>query len=42
MAARLVSGTVNSLIEWYRPGRVDVADLVDAVERQVFDGLLAR
>ncbi len=42
VAARLVSGTVNSLIEWYRPGRVDVAALVDAVERQVFDGLLAR
>jgi AcrR family transcriptional regulator len=40
VAARLLSGTVNSLIEWYRPGRVTVADLVDAVERQVFDGLL--
>ncbi|WP_414638318.1 TetR/AcrR family transcriptional regulator [Actinomycetospora sp.] len=40
VAARLLSGTVNSLIEWYRPGRVTVPDLVDAVERQVFDGLL--
>jgi AcrR family transcriptional regulator len=40
VAARLLSGTVNSLIEWYRPGRVAVPDLVDAVERQVFDGLL--
>jgi AcrR family transcriptional regulator len=40
VAARLLSGTVNSLIEWYRPERVAVADLVDAVERQVFDGLL--
>ena len=41
VAARLLSGTVNSLIEWYRPERVDLAELVDAVERQVFDGLLA-
>jgi AcrR family transcriptional regulator len=41
VAARLLSGTVNSLIEWYRPERVDLAALVDAVERQVFDGLLA-
>ncbi len=40
IAARLLSGTVNSLIEWYRPERMAVADLVDAVERQVFDGLL--
>jgi AcrR family transcriptional regulator len=40
IAARLLSGTVNSLIEWYRPERMAVPDLVDAVERQVFDGLL--
>jgi AcrR family transcriptional regulator len=40
IAARLLSGTVNSLIEWYRPDRVAVSDLVDAVERQVFEGLL--
>ena len=40
VAARLLSGTVNSLIEWYRPGRVDVPALVDAGERQVFEGLL--
>jgi AcrR family transcriptional regulator len=40
VAARLLSGTVNSLIEWYRPERMPVRDLVDAVERQVFDGLL--
>ncbi|MEJ2868924.1 TetR/AcrR family transcriptional regulator [Actinomycetospora sp. OC33-EN08] len=39
VAARLLSGTVNSLIEWYRPGRVPLADLVDAVDRQVFEGL---
>ena len=40
VAARLLSGTVNSLIEWYRPGRMPVADLVEAVDRQVFEGLL--
>ncbi len=40
VAARLLSGTVNSLIEWYRPERMALADLVDAVERQVFAGLL--
>jgi AcrR family transcriptional regulator len=40
VAARLLSGTVNSLIEWYRPERLALADVVDAVERQVFDGLL--
>lgn len=42
VAARLLSGTVNSLIEWYRPERLALAELVDAVERQVFDGLLGR
>jgi AcrR family transcriptional regulator len=41
VAARLLSGTVNSLVEWYRPERVALPALVDAVERQVFDGLLA-
>jgi AcrR family transcriptional regulator len=40
VAARLLSGTVNSLIEWYRPERLALAEVVDAVERQVFDGLL--
>ncbi|MCD2190194.1 TetR/AcrR family transcriptional regulator [Actinomycetospora soli] len=40
VAARLLSGTVNSLIEWYRPGRMPTADLVEAVDRQVFEGLL--
>lgn len=40
VAARLLSGTVNSLIEWYRPERLALTDLVDAVEKQVFDGLL--
>lgn len=40
VAARLLSGTVNSLIEWYRPGRMPLEDLVEAVDRQVFEGLL--
>ncbi|WP_433800211.1 TetR/AcrR family transcriptional regulator [Actinomycetospora sp. CA-084318] len=40
VAARLLSGTVNSLIEWYRPGRMALEDLVEAVDRQVFEGLL--
>jgi AcrR family transcriptional regulator len=38
-ASRLLSGTVNSLIEWYRPGRIEVAALQDLVERFAFDGL---
>lgn len=38
-ASRLLSGTVNSLIEWYRPGRVAVPDLVAMVERFAFRGL---
>ena len=40
VAARLRSGTVNALVEWDRPGRMDVPALIDAVERQVFEGLL--
>ena len=38
-AARLLSGLVNSLAEWYRPGRVDLAGLVDEVEAMAFGGL---
>ena len=39
VAARLLSGTVNSLVDWYRPGRIAVPDLVATVERAAFDGL---
>jgi AcrR family transcriptional regulator len=42
VAARLLSGTVNSVAEWYRPGRADVAALPEDVVRSVFDGLVAR
>ncbi|WP_414637678.1 TetR/AcrR family transcriptional regulator [Actinomycetospora sp.] len=38
-AARLLSGTVNSLIDWYRPDRVPLPELVADVERFVFEGL---
>ncbi len=39
LAARLLSGVVNSIVEWYRPGR-SAANLPDAVARAVFDGIL--
>jgi hypothetical protein len=36
-------GTVNSLIEWYQPGREIAADaLADAVCATAFDGLRIR
>ena len=41
VAARLLSGTVNSLIEWYRPGRIALPRLVAQVERFAFEGLVA-
>jgi hypothetical protein len=35
-----VFGTVNSLVEWYRPGgAVDERVLADAILTMVFDGL---
>jgi AcrR family transcriptional regulator len=39
--ARLLFGMVNSLVEWYRPGRGSAADqaLADAVCAVAFDGL---
>jgi AcrR family transcriptional regulator len=40
LAARLLSGTVNSLIEWYRPGRRGAATLPDDVVRAVSEGIL--
>jgi hypothetical protein len=33
---------VNSLVEWYRPGRVTVDALVAEVDRMAFEGLLAQ
>ncbi|WP_285659332.1 TetR/AcrR family transcriptional regulator [Actinomycetospora sp. NBRC 106375] len=39
LAARLLSGAVNSLIEWYRPDRATPAELVAVVERMAFEGL---
>jgi AcrR family transcriptional regulator len=40
LAARLLSGLVNSVVEWYRPGRPGAADLPDDVARAAFDGIL--
>jgi AcrR family transcriptional regulator len=42
VAARLLSGTVNSVAEWYRPGRPDGAALPEDVVRSVFEGLVPR
>lgn len=40
VAARLMSGTVNSIVEWYRPDRPDAAALPEDVVRAVFEGVL--
>ena len=40
LAARLLSGTVNSIIEWYRPGRAGSERLPDDVVRIVSEGIL--
>ena len=43
LASRLLFGTVNSLIEWYRPeGGLPVTALADAVTAVLFDGLRGR
>ncbi|HEY7324440.1 MAG TPA: TetR/AcrR family transcriptional regulator [Streptosporangiaceae bacterium] len=44
ITARLLFGLVNSLVEWYRPGRhdTDAAELADAVCAVAFDGLRVR
>jgi AcrR family transcriptional regulator len=48
VTARLLFGLVNSLVEWYRPGRhdaaatADAAELADAVCTVAFDGLRVR
>jgi AcrR family transcriptional regulator len=40
LAARLLSGTINSLIEWYRPDRPNSGSLPDDVVRAVSTGIL--
>jgi AcrR family transcriptional regulator len=44
ITARLLFGTVNSMVEWYRPGlrAISAADLADAVCAVAFDGLRIR
>lgn len=40
LVSRLLFGTVNSLVEWYRPdGSLDAAHLADAVVALTFEGL---
>jgi len=41
-AARLLSGLVNSIVEWYHPDRPGHADLPDELVRIAFEGLLPR
>jgi AcrR family transcriptional regulator len=40
LAARLLSGLVSSVVEWYRPGRPGAAELPAAVARAAFEGIL--
>lgn len=40
LAARMLSGTVNSIIEWYRPGHSGAKTLPDDVVRMVSEGIL--
>ncbi len=40
LAARLLSGTVNSIIEWYRPARPGADTLPDEIVRIVSEGIL--
>ncbi len=43
LASRLLFGTVNSLVEWYRPDRdLTVQTLADALTTILFDGLHGR
>lgn len=43
LASRLLFGTVNSLVEWYRPeGGLSAKALADAVAAVLFDGLRQR
>jgi AcrR family transcriptional regulator len=40
LAARLLSGLVNSVVEWFRPGWPGAALLPDDVARAAFEGIL--
>lgn len=41
LVARLLFGTVNSIVEWYRPeGRLNPEYIASAIEALVFDGLV--
>jgi hypothetical protein len=40
LAARLLSGTVNSIIEWYRPGRAGSERLPAQVVQMVSEGII--
>jgi AcrR family transcriptional regulator len=40
LAARLLSGLVNSVVEWFRPGRQGAELLADEVARAAFEGIL--
>lgn len=43
LAARLVFGMLNSVIEWYRPGgTLSPAEIIEAAYRLVFEGLTVR
>ncbi|GAA0912337.1 TetR/AcrR family transcriptional regulator [Nonomuraea longicatena] len=39
LVTRLLFGTVNSITEWYQPGRGTADDLADALLAMAFDGL---
>ena len=39
LATRLLFGTVNSLTEWYRPGRTPAAEVAGAVVKVTLEGL---
>lgn len=42
VATRLIFGMINSLTEWYRPGRTDRVDLPETVVQLVLSGLAPR
>lgn len=43
LVTRLLFGTVNSLVDWYRPGRsASAADVADTLVAVAFDGLAPR